>query len=194
MSHASLLSHPLSRRLTLGARKSPWDGLARCCAVTLQCHWESQLLKLNWHLAEMILTLCTPHYDRKCPRLRQPSHRALVTRGTHGQGRTEKVPAQAPSPNVSWPSRLRCFEAGQGGGTRWLGKEKEGSALSSARVGFLPRSPPPSGSRPTPGELAGTLLSGRRKTFKATGRHFCQAEMTASVPASSLHSSGVKCS
>lgn len=75
-----------------------------------------------------------------------------------------------------------------------VGQREGGLYLVTRPRGFPPSLPTPSGSRPTPCELAGALLSGRRKTFKAMGRHLCRAQMAASVPASSLHSSGVKCS
>lgn len=103
-----------------------------------------------------------------------PQNRALFTRGINGQGHTEKVTAQVQSPNFSLPSSLHCFKAGQGGDTPWLGKEKEGSTLSSAR-GVFSLDPHSLGIKANSYELVGTLLNGRRKIFKAMGKPFCQA-------------------
>lgn len=98
------------------------------------------------------------------------------------------------------------FESEQGGGAQQLGKEKAGSILSSARVGFLPP-------LPTNLRIKANFFQARRQhsftgrtAFKATGRHRSPpgAHRTASVlaafcsnlkhvSASSLHSSGVNC-
>lgn len=126
----------------------------------------------------------------------------------HSLQRDPEVTAQVQSPNFSSPSCLHFSHQSGLGGAQGLGKEKSGSTLSPARVGFLslPYHPQDQGKFLLSEE--GTLLKCRRMTFKAMGRHsspggpddrlpasvlaaFCSNLMHTS--ASSLHSSGVKC-